>query len=181
MTLVKVRIRVLSATSGQVKPVVLTLSVFIIPKGLSGESQVAQWERTYLPMQETQVPSLRREDLPEEEMATHSSILAWRVPWTGEPGGLQSTGSQRDTTKCLNKGLSSLFATFTFPVTWKGPPQASEEGPGGPECQIISSSRGGAEAAISSASQLTGLQASGRLLVKAVATLECLLRALQDC
>ena len=32
---------------------------------------------------------------PEEGMATHSSILAWRIPWTGEPGGLQSTGSQR--------------------------------------------------------------------------------------
>ena len=35
------------------------------------------------------------EDPPEKEMATHSSILAWRIPWTEEPGGLQSTGSQR--------------------------------------------------------------------------------------
>ena len=63
-------------------------------------------------------------------MATHSSSLAWRIPWTEEPGGPQSMGSQRDTTKCLNKGLSSLFPTFTFPVTWKVRPQASEEGPG---------------------------------------------------
>ena len=44
---------------------------------------------------ETQVPSLGWEDPLEEEMATHSSILAWRIPWTEEPGGLQSTGSQR--------------------------------------------------------------------------------------
>ena len=43
-------------------------------------------------MQETQVQSLGREDPLEEEMATHSSILAWRIPWTEEPGGLQSTG-----------------------------------------------------------------------------------------
>ena len=48
-----------------------------------------------LPMQETQVPPLGQEDPLEEEMATHSSILAWRIPWTEEPGGLQSTGSQR--------------------------------------------------------------------------------------
>ena len=38
---------------------------------------------------------LGREDPPEKEMATHSSILAWRIPWTEEPGGLQSIGSQR--------------------------------------------------------------------------------------
>ena len=41
------------------------------------------------------VPSLGREDPLEEGMATHSSILAWRVPWTEEPGGLQAIGSQR--------------------------------------------------------------------------------------
>ena len=58
---------------------------------------MAQWERTRLPMQETQVPSLRREDLPEEEMATHSSILAWRIPWTEEPGRLQSMKLQKST------------------------------------------------------------------------------------
>ena len=40
------------------------------------------------------VPFLGREDPLEEGMATHSSILAWRIPWTEEPGGLQSTGSQ---------------------------------------------------------------------------------------
>ena len=45
--------------------------------------------------QETQVQSLGREDPLEKEMATHYSILAWRIPWTEEPGGLQSVGSQR--------------------------------------------------------------------------------------
>ena len=41
------------------------------------------------------IPSLGREDPLEQEMAKHSSILAWEIPWTGEPGGLQSTGSQK--------------------------------------------------------------------------------------
>ena len=51
---------------------------------------------TNLPaIQETWVKSLDREDPLEEEMATHSSILAWRIPWTEEPGGFQSMGSQR--------------------------------------------------------------------------------------
>ena len=45
--------------------------------------------------QEMQVQSLGREDTLEKEMATHCSILAWRIPWTKEPGGLQSMGSQR--------------------------------------------------------------------------------------
>ena len=46
-------------------------------------------------MQETGVRTLGQEDSLEKEMATHSSILAWRIPWTEEPGGLQSIGSQR--------------------------------------------------------------------------------------
>ena len=46
-------------------------------------------------MQETRVRSLSQEDPLEKGMATHSSILAWRIPWTKEPGGLQSIGSQR--------------------------------------------------------------------------------------
>ena len=46
-------------------------------------------------MQETQVQSLVQEDPLEKEMATHSSILAWEIPWVVEPGGLQSIGSQR--------------------------------------------------------------------------------------
>ena len=46
-------------------------------------------------MQETWVQFQGQEDPLEKGMATHSSILAWRIPWTEEPGGLQSTGSQR--------------------------------------------------------------------------------------
>ena len=46
-------------------------------------------------MQETQVQFLHGEDPLEKEMATHTSILAWRIPWTEEPGRLQSMGSQR--------------------------------------------------------------------------------------
>ena len=46
-------------------------------------------------MQETQVLNLGQEDPLEKEMATYSSILAWKVPWMQEPGGLQSMGTQR--------------------------------------------------------------------------------------
>ena len=46
-------------------------------------------------MRETRVRSLGREDPLEKEMATHSSTLAWKIPWTEEPGRLQSMGSQR--------------------------------------------------------------------------------------
>ena len=48
--------------------------------------------KTHLPRQETRVRSLGREDPLEEEMATDSSILAWKIPWAEEPGGLQSMG-----------------------------------------------------------------------------------------
>ena len=46
-------------------------------------------------LQETQVQFLGQKDPPEKGMATHSSIVSWKVPWTEEPGGLQSMGSQR--------------------------------------------------------------------------------------
>ena len=51
--------------------------------------------KNLLAMQETQVRSLGREDSLEKEMATHSRIFAWRIPWTEEPDRLQSMGSQR--------------------------------------------------------------------------------------
>ena len=53
---------------------------------------MAQWQRICLPMREAWVRSLSQEDPLEEGMATHSSILAWRVPWTEDPGRLQSMG-----------------------------------------------------------------------------------------
>ena len=55
----------------------------------------AQMVKNLPAMQETRVQSLDREDSLEKGMATHSSILAWRTPWTEEPGRLQSMGSQR--------------------------------------------------------------------------------------
>ena len=59
------------------------------------KSLLAQMVRNLPAMQETWVGSLDQEDPLEEEMAIHSSILAWRIPWTKEPGGLQSMGLQR--------------------------------------------------------------------------------------
>ena len=62
-------------------------------------SLIAQSVKNLLAVQETRVRSLGGEDPLEKEMATLSSILAWRIPWTEEPGGLQSMGSQElDTT-----------------------------------------------------------------------------------
>ena len=58
-------------------------------------SLVAQMVKNLPVMQETWVQSLGWEDLLKEGMATHSSVFAWRIPWTEEPGGLQSMGSQR--------------------------------------------------------------------------------------
>ena len=63
--------------------------------GSLSEPLVAQMVKHLLIVRETWVQSLGREDLLEKEMATHSNILAWKIPWTEEPGRLQSMGSQR--------------------------------------------------------------------------------------
>ena len=63
------------------------LSIFIV--------EVAQTLKNLPAMEETRVKSLGGEGLLEKEMATHSSILAWRIPWAEEPGEIQSLGSQR--------------------------------------------------------------------------------------
>ena len=66
-------------------------------------SLIAQWVKNLPAMQENWVRFLGREDPLEKEMATHSSVLAWRIPWTEEPGGLQSMELQEsDTTEWLN-------------------------------------------------------------------------------
>ena len=72
------------------KASILRHSAFFIVTSL-----VAQRLRCPPPMQETRVQFLSREDPLEKEMVTHSSILAWRIPWTEKPGRLQSMGSQR--------------------------------------------------------------------------------------
>ena len=58
-------------------------------------SMVAQMVKRLPTMQETRVQSLGQEDPLKKEMATHSSILAWKIPWTEEPGRLQAMGLQR--------------------------------------------------------------------------------------
>ena len=71
-------------------------------------SLVAQMVKNLPVMQETQVRSLGWEDLLETGMATHSSILSWRTPWTEETGELQSMGLQR---------VGHIWATFTFALS----------------------------------------------------------------
>ena len=72
----------------------LSLSLDLHPRGASGQ------EPTCRRLKEMQVLSLNQEYALEEGMATHSSILAWRIPWTEEPGGLRSMGLQKlDTTE----------------------------------------------------------------------------------
>ena len=80
-------------------------SLYCMYQGRS--SLVAQTVKNLPAMQETRVRSLGWEDPLEKGVATHSSILAWRIPWTEEPGGLQSMGSQR---------VEHNWVTFTFMV-----------------------------------------------------------------
>ena len=63
---------------------------------VSAGTLVTQTVKNLPAVQETRVRSPGQEDPLEEGMATHSSILAWRIPWTEEPGGLESMGPQRD-------------------------------------------------------------------------------------
>ena len=62
---------------------------------MGGNSHVTQTVKRLSAVQETPVQSLGREDPLEKDMAAHSSVLAWKIPWTEETGGLQSMGSQR--------------------------------------------------------------------------------------
>ena len=77
-------------------------NTYLLTKEISRVSLVAQWLRIRLPMQETQVQPIGREDPLEKEMANHSNILAWEIPWTEEPNGLLSIGSQRGQTQLSN-------------------------------------------------------------------------------
>ena len=64
-----------------------------------GASLVTKLVKNLPAMEETRVQSLGQEDPLEKKMATHSTLLAWKIPWTEKPGGLQSMGSQRDITE----------------------------------------------------------------------------------
>ena len=86
-----------------------------ILKGPSGLPWWVQMVKNLPAMQETWVRSLVQEDPLEREMAIHSNILAWRISWTGEPGGLQSVGSQEsDTTEQLTHTYTqrSTYSVF---------------------------------------------------------------------
>ena len=87
-------------------------------------------------MWETWVRSLGREDPLEKEMATHSSILAWRIPWTEELGGLQSMGrKESDTTERLHFHLTgSILESWRFRVHAQGTATNSGLGASGPLC-----------------------------------------------
>ena len=85
------------------------MSDFVLCFPCPVSSLVAQRLKLLPAMRETWVRSLGREDPLEKEMATHSSILAWRIPRTEEPGGLQPTGSQR-----VGHDLATSLS-FTFP------------------------------------------------------------------
>ena len=80
---------------------------------LCGASQVVQWVKNPPAMQEMQVRFLGQEDPLEDSMATHASILAWRTPWTEEPGGPQSMGLKElemtETTEHSCTHISSLW------------------------------------------------------------------------
>ena len=82
-------------------------------------TSLVAWMVKHLPtMQETRVQSLGQEDLLEREMASHSSILAWKIPWTEQPGRLYSMGSQRvrhDQATSLSFFSFSYFILVCFP------------------------------------------------------------------
>ena len=86
------------------KRLIIILNVLIVRTHIySMASLIAQSVKNLPAVHETWVEFLGWEDPLEKEMATHSSILAWRIPWTEEPGGLQSMGSQKsDMTQQLN-------------------------------------------------------------------------------
>ena len=81
---------------------------------------MAQWWRIHLPVQETWVRNLAWEDPLEEEMAIPSSILAWRIPWTEEPGGLQSIGLHRvgHSWACVHLWVTSGFSLLSIMLQW---------------------------------------------------------------
>ena len=75
----------------------MTQEGLVYSRETSATSLVVQMVKSPPAMQETTVESLGQEDPLEKGMATHSSILAWRIPWTEEPGGPQSMKSQEST------------------------------------------------------------------------------------
>ena len=88
-------------------------SLLFIKVGITLTSLVAQTVKRLPTVRETRVQPLGQEGLLEKEMAPHSSILAWNIPWTEEPGGLQSIGSLR-----VGHNRATLLSLFTF-MHWR--------------------------------------------------------------
>ena len=101
-----------------------SLSIWSHVVSISFYSLVAQMVKNLPAMQETWVQSPGTDDLWEGEMSTHSSILAWRISWTDEPGGLQAMGSQRvrhnwvinSMTCILNSAQSVNVTSMNYPI-----------------------------------------------------------------
>ena len=96
-------------------------------------------------MRETRVGSLGWEDPLEKDMATHSSILAWRIPWTEEPGGLQSMGSQRVEQDLVTKQQQTSCQYVSVPFHREGRKRARSREVA-PRFPLINSVPGGVEA-----------------------------------
>ena len=89
---------------------------------------MAEWTKTLSAMQEMWIQSLGQEDPLEEGMATHSRILAWRIPCTEKPGGLQSTGTQRvgGDTKSRTRLERLSISTTILKNKEQGPPEETQ-------------------------------------------------------
>ena len=85
--------------------------LFVYDSPYLWDSLVVQRVKSLPAMQETRVQTLGQEDSLEKEMATHSSILAWEIPWTEESGGLQSIGSQKSQTRLSNETTTAASAS----------------------------------------------------------------------
>ena len=107
---------------------------FPCPKGFPGD-----WDGSLPAMQETQVRSLSREEPLEKEMATHSSTLAWKVPWMEAPGRLQSMGSQSPTR--LNDLTHSLIPESGLPWRLNGKESSCNAGDVGDAVSVLGSGR----------------------------------------
>ena len=110
---------------GSLLPCLLTLPCISPLWGFSGVSVIKN-----LPaMQNTCIQSLGQEDPPEKGMVMHSRILAWRIPWTEEPGRLPSMGSQRARHNLAMTQQSQIFWGLTFLVQDLPPPGSLKWGP----------------------------------------------------
>ena len=83
---------------------------------------MAQTVKHLLTMQETWVQSLGQEDALEEEMATHSSTLDWKIPWTEEPGRLQSMRFTKSQTFSLEKEMATHSSILAWRIPWMEEP-----------------------------------------------------------